>query len=161
LGGPGVTGPVTRLPFDRYQRYARAARAVEALRVGGRPLRVLEVGANFHRDLERFLPADTVVYLDLRAPDDAGAAGSFVRGDGSASPFRSDAVDVVVALDVLEHVAPARRAALVAEALRVAARAVVIAAPFDSPEVVALDARLHDYFRELHGRDFVWLAEHA
>jgi GT2 family glycosyltransferase len=156
-----VTGPVTRLPFDRYQRYARAARAVDALRVGGRPLRVLEVGANFHRDLERFLPADTVVYLDVREPEDAVAAGAFVRGDGSASPFRDGAVDVVVALDVLEHVAPARRGALVAEALRVAARAVVIAAPFDSPDVVAQDARLHDYFRELHGQDFVWLAEHA
>jgi GT2 family glycosyltransferase len=156
-----VTGPTTRLPFDRYQRYARAARAVDALRIDGRPLRVLEVGANFHRDLERFLPADAVIYLDVRAPEEDGAGSCFVRGDGSASPFGDDAVDVVVALDVLEHVEPSRRHALIAEALRVAARAVVIAAPFDSPEVAAQDARLHEYFRELHGRDFVWLAEHA
>jgi len=92
-----VTGSATRLPFDRYQRYARAARAVDALRIDGRPLRVLEVGANFHRDLERFLPADAVVYLDVRAPEEDSAPGCFVRGDGSASPFGDDAVDVVVA----------------------------------------------------------------
>ena len=92
---------VTRLPFDRYQRYALAARAIDALRAGDRPLTVLEVGANFHRDLERFLPIDHVLSADVRAPEDAWVSGRFVRCDGAASPFRDGAVDVVVALDVL------------------------------------------------------------
>src|SRR5262249_19817238 len=92
---------------------------------------------------------------------DPAATGLFVRGDGSVSPFRDRAVDVVLALDVLEHVLPPRRPAFVAELLRVAARAVVIAAPFDSPDVIREDARLREYFREMHGQDFVWLAEHA
>lgn len=156
-----MTASATRLPFDRYQRYALAARAIDALRVDGLPLRVLEVGANFHRDLERFLPGDQVVYVDVRDPGEAGSSRSFVRGDGADSPFRDRAVDVVLALDVLEHVPVARRPPLIAEALRVASRAVVIAAPFESPEVEEHDTRLADYFRDLHGRDFLWLAEHA
>src|SRR6185503_8936019 len=104
---------------------------------------------------------DEVAYLDVRHPDDPAAAGAFVRGDGTVSPFRDGGVDVVVALDVLEHVPPPRRPLLVTEALRVARSAVVIAAPFDSPDVAEQDARLREYFHEVHGQDFLWLAEHA
>ena len=50
-------GSPARLPFDRYQRYAFAARVVAAARGGTRVLRLLEVGSDVHRDLERFVRA--------------------------------------------------------------------------------------------------------
>src|SRR5262249_2438163 len=101
------------------------------------------------------------VYLDVVRPAAGEAADAFVQGDGSTSPFRTGAFDVVIALDVLEHVLPERRATVLAEMLRTASHGVVLAAPFQSAEVVAQEARLTDYFRDLHGVEFAWLAEHA
>src|SRR5207344_1214559 len=129
-----------RLPFDRYQRYALAARVVRAAVPAG-PVRVLEVGANVHGDLGRFLPGANVVRLDLTAPADGQP---FVRGDGAAIPFRTGAFDLVLALDVLEHVPAAHRRAFVAEAVRVASRGVVIAAPFQSIEVESHEAGVNE-----------------
>jgi GT2 family glycosyltransferase len=156
---PPASSPV-RLPFDRYQRYALAAHVVRALDLDPSP-RVLEVGANVHGDLTRFLPAARVVQLDLATPPAAAAPARFVRGDGCRIPFRDGAFDVVLSLDVLEHVVRERRRRFVAEALRTAARCVVIAAPFHSADVEAHEAHLNAYFRDLHGMDFPWLAEHA
>src|SRR5262249_29596050 len=142
-----------------YQRYALAARVARAVDAGRR-LRVLEVGANVHGDLAAFLDGHDIVSLDrFGAPD--GEAGRFVRGDGCATPFGDRAFAVVLAVDVLEHVPADRRSAFLAEALRVAARCVVIAAPCASAEVEAHEARLANYFRDVHGSEFPWLAEHA
>src|SRR5207244_8209583 len=161
LGGLRVTAAapdgLVRLPFDRYQRYAFAARVAGALRGGGSPLRILEVGANFHRDLERFLPEERVVYLDVAGASDGSRRDGLVQGDGTASPFADGAFDLVLALDVLEHVPAARRSAFLLEIRRVARRALVLSAPFDDPELVRTETRLNAYFRELHGQDYPWL----
>lgn len=153
-----MSGPF-RLPFDRYQRYAVAARAVDIWRAGSSGLRVLEVGANVHRDLEQFLD-DRVVYMDVASQGRDGDAERFVQGDGMACPFADRAFDVVVALDVLEHVPADRRPTFLAELMRLAKRGVVIAAPFASDAVSACEGAANDYYRDLHGADYPWLAEH-
>ncbi len=160
MSAPPAPKPAcARLPFDRYQRYALAARVARAVDAGRR-LRVLEVGSNVHGDLASFLDDHDIVSLDrFGAPD--GDAGRFVRGDGCAIPFEARSFDVVLALDVLEHVPADRRPDFLAEALRVASCCVVIAAPFASAEVEAHEERLAGYFRDLHGSEFPWLAEHA
>jgi SAM-dependent methyltransferase len=52
-----------------------------------------------------------------------------VEGDVRALPFGDASFDVVVAVDVLEHVEPADRAVALREMARVARRRVVVAAP--------------------------------
>ena len=153
--------PPFELPFDRYQRYAFAARLLDVLHSHERPLRVLEVGANMHYDLGRLLPGERIVYLDLERVDGAGVNGCFVQGDASTSPFADGAFDVVVALDVLEHVAPEGRPRFLAETLRVCAGSCIVGAPFHAPALVAEERRLAGYFRDLHGVDYRWLEEHA
>lgn len=57
---------------------------------------------------------------------------SHIRPVGASAmhlPFRSDAFDVVVCLDVLEHVPRQDRRAAVAELIRVSRRLVIVAAP--------------------------------
>lgn len=153
------TQPSARMPFDRYQRYALTARVIGALAT--RPdLRVLEVGANQHWTLERFLPAARIVYLDVTFTDERDRIGGFVQADAGTPPFREKTFDAVVALDVLEHVPREERAAFVESLVGMAKTAVVLSAPFDDAEVIAEERRLNAFFRDLHGVDFEWLREH-
>ncbi|MGH7962842.1 MAG: glycosyltransferase, partial [Candidatus Binatia bacterium] len=157
---PDVVDPTNQLPFDRYQRYAFAARAVGALRIEDQPLRLLEVGANVHHDLEKFLPRDQIVYLDLERPVASTFHGTCVQGDATAAPFRKGAFDVVIALDVLEHIPPEKRPDFLSTMLWAANQGVIMAAPFQTAEGEAQELRLNTYFRDLHGSDYPWLAEH-
>jgi SAM-dependent methyltransferase len=78
-----------------------------------------------------------------------------VVGDVRSLPFADGSFDVVVAVDVLEHVAPADRAVALREMTRVARRRVVVAAP-------AGDAALRcdqQLAVSLHSPP-PWLAEH-
>jgi O-antigen biosynthesis protein len=148
-----------RMPFDRFQRYGLTARVIGALAdpIGAS---VLEVGANHHWSLERFLPSARITYLDLDAAASDDRDGAFVQGDAGALPFRAKSFDVVVALDVLEHVPVERRATLLADLVGTARGAVVLSAPFAAAEVVAEETRLNAYYRDLHGADFEWLRQH-
>jgi SAM-dependent methyltransferase len=78
-----------------------------------------------------------------------------VLGDVRSLPFDDDAFDVVVALDLLEHVGPADRARALEELSRVARRRVIVAAPA-GPEALAADRLLAASLR----RPPPWLTEH-
>jgi methyltransferase family protein len=82
-----------------------------------------------------------------------------VRCSGTSLPFADSQFDIVVTSDVLEHVPPHLRPAMIREALRVTHRLAVFAFPCGS------DAHLLDEnFRELHqSRNLTpppWLEEH-
>jgi glycosyltransferase involved in cell wall biosynthesis len=148
------------LLFDQYQRYSLAASIVEALRPAGKRLRLIEVGANQHRNLEKFFPDDEVAYLDRERPTDGPRIPRFVLGDASVMPFPSRSVDVVVSLDVFEHVPPDRRQPFVEECARVARAGVVLAAPFQTDELEAAEKEADAYFAAMFGKPFRWLDEH-
>jgi len=78
-----------------------------------------------------------------------------VVGDVCALPFPDRSFDVVVALDLLEHVAPGRRGLALRELGRVASRRVIVAAPAGSAAIEA-DRRLARSLR----RPPPWLQEH-
>jgi len=125
------------LPFDQYQRYRVVVEVADSIRVhlGRFQLRILDVGG-FHLTREgrpllpvtHFLPSDFTVTTDLAD----GIPPNYVRASGVTLPFQSEAFDLVVTCDALEHVPPADRAAFVAELLRVASHCVLLIAPFYS-----------------------------
>lgn len=149
------------MPFDQAQRYRVAALAVEALREPGQKLRILEVGANRHRRLGAVLPQDDILYLDREIPDDMQGAADFVAGDATALEFPDDHFDVVVALDVLEHIPAQKRIAFLRHTTRTARLLTIIAAPFDDPGVKAAEAEALGFWDALLPEPYRWLTEHA
>lgn len=143
------------IAFDHYQRYAAAAALVDALAVP--VVSVLEVGANRQRLLASFLPHKELVFSDLFMQP---GVDDFVQADASALPFADGTFDVVVALDVFEHMPVHLRPKAAAEMTRVAARLVVIACPLDHPWVHAAEQVANDVWRNYFDEDYPWLEEH-
>lgn len=91
------------IPFHQYQRYKLAELIVNKLKTQDRKYKILEVGANEHRNLERF-------YLMMKYPI---WILNFLRNywvilpllkDATNMHFGENSFDFVVALDVLEHI---------------------------------------------------------
>lgn len=149
------------VPFDQAQRYRIAALAVEALRQPGQKFRILEVGANQHRRLGALLPQDDIMYLDREIPESMRGAADVVVGDATALDFPDDHFDVVIALDVLEHIPVSQRRAFLRHAARTGRLLTIIAAPFDDPGVQAAEADALGFWNALMAEPYRWLTEHA
>lgn len=156
-----ANGFVEAIPFDQAQRYGVAARAIEAMRSPGQTFRILEVGANQHRRLDSLLPRDRIVHLDLEVPDEMKAHGDMIEADATALTFPDGCFDVVVALDVLEHIPASKRQDFLWHTTRVAGLMTIIAAPFDHPQVRAAEADASAFWDGLMPGPYRWLAEHA
>jgi hypothetical protein len=81
-----------------------------------------------------------------------------VCGSALALPLHSEAVDVVLSADTLEHVPDFRVAAR--ELARVAKRAAVISAPWRRKPTEAVEEMLCRWHLQLTGMDHPWLSEH-
>jgi Methyltransferase domain len=147
--------PRLELPFDQYQRYWVAAELLRRIGVGP-GARVLEVGGA-PGPLEAFMPEYTLVVSDVQGKQD----GRYLLADGAALPFPDGSFDVVLALDVLEHVPAAHRGPFLAEARRVAADVVLLSAPFADPELELAEEALNEFIRARFQGDFPTLDEHA
>lgn len=145
-----VSSDLLTLPFDQFQRYTTAAYVAGSVRayLSKSRLRVLDVGG-FHSTREgqamlplvQFLPSDLVVATDLAD----SVLPNYVRASGAVLPFGSEAFDLVVTCDTLEHVPPLRRSTFVDELLRVASHCVVLIAPFASTHTQRAERTLRDY----------------
>jgi hypothetical protein len=152
---------VRRLPFDMHQRYAQCA-AVLA-RLPGRARTILDVGgvlggAGGHLAASGdFFPEERPpVSTDVRAsdhPDHRAVAPGRL-------PFADSSFDVVLCLDVLEHLAVAERRALLDELARVTRRFVLLAAPFATPGVADADRLLFTLIQARHRYAHQFLHEH-
>lgn len=146
-----------QLPFDQYQRYQHLSVILQTLGHIEAGHSILEVGAKRSR-LTEFLPEGAPYQgTDLEWDD----RPSFVTSDGTALGLEDKSVDVVVAVDVLEHIPVDRRTAVLDEMMRVSARTVVVAGPFDTPHAAACD-RLVQRFRAARGIEaHAYLDEHV
>lgn len=149
------------LPFDLYDRYALAAAVVSRLAPGA--TRLLDVGGTMGGDSGHlawtgdFFPGRDVTVVDTRLAD---LPRHVVVGGGHPLPFCDREIDVVLALDVLEHVPPEAREDWLAEIWRVAGRWLLLGNPFGTPGVVEADRWLFDMIRARWGYDHRFLAEH-
>ncbi|MBI5363747.1 MAG: methyltransferase domain-containing protein [Planctomycetes bacterium] len=146
---------VLELPFDQYQRYALVTELVNELRRGKERLSILDVGGRTAL-LRSFLPKDAITLVDLEPSDER----PLVLGDGSRLPFAERSFDLVLAFDTLEHVPVPRRTAFVSECARVARRHVVLAGPYQSPEVEEAERLLQQFLKDKLGVEHRYLEEH-
>lgn len=148
------------ISFDQYQRYKNVAEIVESMRGTKRKLKILEVGANEHRNLEQFLPEDEIKYLDIELPEELQNHPDYILGDATEMEFSNGSFDVVVALDVYEHIPPSKRNRFISELNRVSSKLFVLTAPFKSEKVSEAEQRVNSIFKTLFNINFRWLDEH-
>ncbi|MDE2925268.1 MAG: methyltransferase domain-containing protein [Acidobacteriota bacterium] len=139
-------GLVLGLPFDLYQRYRLASQVGSRLTQGP----ILDVGgllgerdghvattADFFSGLETGRPV-RVRTTDLRHCDHPNHAPA----PAWEQPFGDGSFDLVLSLDVLEHLEPERRPDFLSELDRVARSFILIGAPFSTPDVERTEEEL-------------------
>jgi glycosyltransferase involved in cell wall biosynthesis len=151
--------------FDQFQRYGIIARAIEHLRAhlqtSGQTFSILEVGANTHRLLGKLLPHDKITYLDREIPLEMQGASDIILGDATDLDMPDKSFDIVIALDVFEHIGPSQRNDFLRHIARVSRFATMLAAPFDSLAVREAENDACAYWDSLFAEPYRWLAEHA
>lgn len=146
--------------FDQYQRYKNVAEIIEEIQKDGPLYTVLEVGSHAHSNLEKLLPHNQIHYLDIQIPDHLKDHPAYFQGNGTALPFADDQYDILVAIDVYEHVPRSRRELFLSELCRVSKEGFILAAPFNTPGVFESETRVNDFHKAMYGENFSWLAEH-
>jgi SAM-dependent methyltransferase len=143
---------------------ARFASVVPLIEAAG-PGEVLDVGSGSEGVAGWLGPEWRVTALDrsfavagaMRGP--SGGAARTVVGDARKLPFADDSFDVVLALDVLEHIRPADRGRALSELVRTARRRLIVACP-TGPAALAADRRLAGRLRARGMDPPDWLLEH-
>lgn len=148
------------IPFHQYQRYKVAEYLIDSFKRPEEKLNILEVGANEHKNLKHFLPDDKIKYLDVVLSEELLKDPDFIQGDATDLEFPDDSFDLVLALDVLEHIPPLKRDAFLQEIFRVSKYGVVLSAPFLNKVNKKAEEHIAAYYSSIYGEDIVWQVEH-
>ncbi|MBX4258428.1 class I SAM-dependent methyltransferase [Clostridium estertheticum] len=151
---------IMEIPFHQYQRYKMTELMINSIREDEKSFRLLEVGANEHKNLEKFLKNDSIVYLDLFIPEKYSNSSNYIKGDATKMDFEDNSFDFVIALDVLEHINPDKRYDFFMELKRVSKYGFIVSAPFSGVGVEASEKRISDYFNTLYDEKIIWHLEH-
>jgi len=150
-----------QIPFDQYQRYKKTIEIINHFRLHDERFSILEIGANAHKNLEKFLPNDTIKYLDIELPAHLHNDPQYILGDATNMTFLKDSsFDIVIAMDVFEHIPKDLRENFLIEIDRVSARIFILAGPFDTEGVCEAEAEANQYYKNKYGEDYIWLYEH-
>lgn len=150
-----------KIPFDQFQRYKKASEIIDSMRKNkSERYSILEIGANEHKNLEKFLPNDYISYLDIQLSDNLLQDAAYYLGDATNMLFEDSNFDIVIALDVFEHIKKNKRENFLNEVLRVTRKLFIIAGPFDSSYVRDAEIRLNEIFKIKYNQDYLWLKEH-
>jgi SAM-dependent methyltransferase len=157
---PPIRFEITALNLDSALRYQRV---IDLFKDTYRPdLAVLEVGSG-SAGITEFL-RHPVTGVDAQFERTATRHSDLlakVRAAATRLPFADASYDVVLSVDMLEHVPVEDRGACLAEMLRVLrpGGTSVLAFPADESGE-RLDRQLNDSYRRRHNRDHQWLVEH-
>jgi len=97
--------------------------------------------------------------LEIRFLEPPGEQLVAAAGTATALPFADTSVDVVLIMDTMEHIPPGLRAQALAEAMRVARRAIVVGGPM-GPRARDADVKLAATYRKRGLEVPDWLSEH-
>lgn len=151
------------VPFDQYQRYKTLSDLILQYKekVGVKSFRILEIGANVQKNLEKFLPDEDIYYSDIELPEElVDDSHCFIADATNLVGIEDDTYDMVVASDVFEHIPSQLRQAFLSEINRVAKHAAIICFPFNEKHVSDAEVRVDEYFRAICGEEYRWLREH-
>lgn len=142
---------------DKFNRYAFAAQYVQVLCSSGlaNPA-ILDLGSNENL-LSTYLNGYPILQGD---PDRNHAVGRLVQCRGERLPFRNRSFDIVVCLDVFEHLTEESRLAVLHEICRVVTHTVLLAFPARNDFNVTHEKTLADIHRYLYGKPNRFLQEH-
>ena len=143
-----------QLPFDQYQRYKIAEEIINELRDKKR-MKILDVGGN-PGILKKFLPNDNVFILDL----EKGKGKHFISGNALRLPFPNKSFDVVVSVDVFEHIPLKDKEKFLKEELRVSKRINIIATPCYDKELALAEKIVCDFIYVKYNIRYKFLEEH-
>ncbi len=137
------------LPFDLFQRYELASRlftavgAESALDVGGL---LGDQDGHLATTADFLTEAEQAASTDLRQCDHP----SHVPATAWEQPFEISSFDMVLSLDVLEHLPTDRRGDFLSELDRVARHWILLGGPFRFPEVERAEELLRNHLMESH-----------
>jgi SAM-dependent methyltransferase len=151
---------VTPWNIDAAWRYAAV---VDLLRdVWRDDLEIVEIGSG-SAGLTEWVE-HPVTGVDVAFERTAASGGPLLRkveGSATALPLPDASCDVVLCLEMLEHLEESQRVPALREMLRVLRPGGRLVATFPSGATARrLDAWLNERFRRRHGRDHPWAAEH-
>ena len=160
---PSQPPAVFRINPDNFDSALRCHEVINLLRGHFRPgVEILEVGSG-SAGVTTFLKFP-VVGVDTAFERTAAIATPYlvpIQGSATDLPFEDASFDVVLSLEMLEHLAAEVRAKALEEmfrALRPGGRMIVT---FPADEAAArLDRALNEAFRRRHGEDHPWSIEH-
>lgn len=150
------------ISFDQYQRYATIGNIVGLIQQEYKTekLKILEVGSNAQRNLEKFVKAD-IYYTDIIEMDGFADDDHFFIADATnLEGIKDDAYDIVIASDVFEHIPSNLRKSFLSELNRVSKECAIICFPFASDSIHETEERVNQYYKSIYGEDYIWLQEH-
>ena len=152
------------IPFHQFQRYENAKLLIDAMREGYKKLSILEVGSGVHKNLLKFCKNDNITFLEKNIPDnyeeDEQDNNRIVVGDACSMKFGDNEFDIVVALDVYEHIPLPLRLNFLKEATRVSKKGVILSAPFNNTENIEAEHELIKFAENHIANIPTWLYEH-
>lgn len=149
--------------FDQYQRYKTVEIIADITRsyIQKEKLTILEIGANEQCNLEMVLPEDDIQYSDVVLTDVMKNDRRFMQLDGCHMAEIADGkYDIVIALDVFEHITERQRENFLKEVKRVAKYIAIICFPYKSIYNESAEKRVNSYYKMIFNCDHLWLLEH-
>lgn len=150
---------MTKIPFHQYQRYKMVQLLVENLREN-KKMKILEVGANEHKNLEKFLPNDEIFYLDIELSEEKLKDKQYIKGDATDLQFKDNEFDYIIALDVFEHIPKQRRELFFENINRVSKYGFIASFPFDNKETIFVEDRIEHIYKYMYNQTINWHEEH-
>ena len=148
------------MPFnlhpDKFQRYQHAASILRSLSFFNDSTVLLDLGA-WEGILQHFFPQNVIFQLDIayKIP-----SSSLICGDAKHLPLQDQSIDVVFALDLLEHIAPKERLRVIQEVTRVSKSAVIFSYPDNTENNADAEIVLNSIEMEVRGVPNEFLKEH-
>lgn len=149
--------------FDQYQRYKTAQIIINEIKknLGLSKLRILEVGSSNLKNLEYFLPEDDIFQSDIEPLKNGNKQKNFFVADATNMPEIADnTFDLVIAMDVYEHIPNSKREFFLNEINRVASIGVLLCFPYFSIQNQGAEKRANQFYQLMYGKSHRWLSEH-